>query len=386
MALQLRRGLEANRKGNNDRYYAEGELIYITNSGKVFVGNGQAGTIGGNGIVAAFAGTGLTYDTVDNVLKLNNSNLGFTLDNIDEGSNASKKFFTAARAATAAKDMLVNGTHTGITFTWHSDTNTLDAVTSGGGGGMADLVSDASPQLGGNLDINTHNITGTGNIDITGTIKTSLGLGGNLLLNGNDITGSGSVSVTGSLAGSSLVVGSVAVAETAANRIKIGTTAPAEIIINGSSSGIPLSVQGITTGQGMAQPSIAIGAFRGSFTAPTIVQNGDNLGLIHFDGWTGSTWAIGSYIASRVIDSVITSGDGVIATELYLGSSSANTMAGEFTTIKQNGSIVTPSITTGSYAGSGAYPSPAAAGTIIFNSNDSHFYGYDGSTWKQLDN
>ena len=33
-----------------------------------------------------------------------------------------------------------------------------------------DLVSDTTPQLGGNLDINSNNITGTGNISITGDL------------------------------------------------------------------------------------------------------------------------------------------------------------------------------------------------------------------------
>ena len=42
-------------------------------------------------------------------------------------------------------------------------------------GGITDVVSDTTPQLGGNLDLNSNNITGTGNINITGT----LALGGN---------------------------------------------------------------------------------------------------------------------------------------------------------------------------------------------------------------
>lgn len=41
---------------------------------------------------------------------------------------------------------------------------------SGGGGGLANIVEDTTPQLGGGLDLNSNNITGTGNINITGTI------------------------------------------------------------------------------------------------------------------------------------------------------------------------------------------------------------------------
>tara|TARA_B100000575_G_scaffold62709_3_gene47846 strand:+ start:31514 stop:37990 length:6477 start_codon:yes stop_codon:yes gene_type:complete len=37
----------------------------------------------------------------------------------------------------------------------------------------SDVVSDTTPQLGGNLDLNSKNITGTGNIDITGTSAVS---------------------------------------------------------------------------------------------------------------------------------------------------------------------------------------------------------------------
>ena len=36
----------------------------------------------------------------------------------------------------------------------------------------SEVVDDASPQLGGNLDLNSNNITGTGNIDNTGNITT----------------------------------------------------------------------------------------------------------------------------------------------------------------------------------------------------------------------
>jgi len=42
-----------------------------------------------------------------------------------------------------------------------------------GSGGIANVVDDTSPQLGGNLDLNSQDITGTGDINITGTITAS---------------------------------------------------------------------------------------------------------------------------------------------------------------------------------------------------------------------
>ena len=71
---------------------------------------------------------------------------------------------------------------------------------SGGGGGISNVVEDTTPQLGGNLDLNSKDITGTGNIDITGIVTatsfsgvielssdTSPQLGGHLQTNGNYI-------------------------------------------------------------------------------------------------------------------------------------------------------------------------------------------------------
>lgn len=39
-----------------------------------------------------------------------------------------------------------------------------------GGDGTVNIIEDTTPQLGGNLDLNSKNITGTGNINITGTV------------------------------------------------------------------------------------------------------------------------------------------------------------------------------------------------------------------------
>lgn len=68
----------------------------------------------------------------------------------------------------------------------------------GGGSGAqvrelpSDLIGDATPQLGGNLDLNSNDITGTGNINITGTITAS----GNF---GAINTGSNAITTTGTL-------------------------------------------------------------------------------------------------------------------------------------------------------------------------------------------
>jgi len=56
------------------------------------------------------------------------------------------------------------------------------ATGTGGSSGITDVVQDTSPQLGGNLDLNSKNITGTGNISITGDVTATnfSGSGANL--------------------------------------------------------------------------------------------------------------------------------------------------------------------------------------------------------------
>lgn len=71
--------------------------------------------------------------------------------------------------ATAAEINILDG----VTATT-TEINYLDGVTSNiqsqFDGLITDLVSDTTPQLGGDLDLNSSDITGTGNVNITGTV------------------------------------------------------------------------------------------------------------------------------------------------------------------------------------------------------------------------
>lgn len=78
--------------------------------------------------------------------------------------------------------------------------------------GITDVVSDITPQLGGNLDLNSNNITGTGNINITGTLT----LGGNSI-SGVDNIAAGTLNnhtIPGGSAGTLALIGDVVVTET----------------------------------------------------------------------------------------------------------------------------------------------------------------------------
>ena len=63
----------------------------------------------------------------------------------------------------------INFVGSGVTSTLSEGTATVTISS----GGLTDVVDDTTPQLGGNLDLNSKFITGSGNIDITGSLDVS---------------------------------------------------------------------------------------------------------------------------------------------------------------------------------------------------------------------
>ena len=94
MALRIRRGTDAQRAGIT---FDQGELVYTTNTQKLYVGDGI--TSGGNNILATSAGVGLTWNASTQQLDFTTQNLGLTTSVVSEGAN---KYFTAQRAQDAA--------------------------------------------------------------------------------------------------------------------------------------------------------------------------------------------------------------------------------------------------------------------------------------------
>ena len=73
--------------------------------------------------------------------------------------------FNTATTLDVAGNITVGGTVDGRDVA--TDGTKLDTITSGA---IADILQDTTPQLGGNLDLNTSNVIGTGNINVTGSI------------------------------------------------------------------------------------------------------------------------------------------------------------------------------------------------------------------------
>jgi len=99
----------------------------------------------------------------------------------------------------------INFIGTGVTATISGGIASVEITSSGGGGGggggLSNVVEDTTPQLGGNLDINGKDITGTGDVNLTGTITATSFSG--------PLTGA----VTGNVTGTASIATNVTVAD-----------------------------------------------------------------------------------------------------------------------------------------------------------------------------
>jgi len=87
---------------------------------------------------------------------------------------------------------------TGTLYTFNEEDQTWNAGV--GGGGIASLLDDLTPQLGGDLDLNGNDITGSGNISTVGDIVTNTGLvSGVILAVANTSTFGGTIDITGNV-------------------------------------------------------------------------------------------------------------------------------------------------------------------------------------------
>ena len=211
MALQLRRGTNAERAAET---FAVGELIYTTDTKQIYVGDGstQGGVLVSSS--AASSPASLTQN-----LSLNGFNISGTgnisatafvgdgsgLTGIASGAGVEEgqeyaidiqgnvrgddtTVLVDAALGRVSADHYGDGSNlTGITLNQLTNVDTTGVTTNsilkydgadwvigvdggGGGGGLANVVEDTTPQLGGNLDLNSNNITGSGNIDLSGNI------------------------------------------------------------------------------------------------------------------------------------------------------------------------------------------------------------------------
>ena len=190
-----------------------------------------------------------------------NYNVGF-LDVFVNGTKLKSTDFTATNGTSV---VLAVGAFVGDTVELISYNTT--ATGSGGGSGLSDIVQDTTPQLGGNLDLNNKNITGTGNISITGDVTAS-----NFSGNGSSLT---------NLNGSNITSGTVAAARVATlNQDTTGNAGTFTVTANNSTDETvyPVFVDGATGSQGAeTDTGLTYNPNTGELTAVSFAGSGSNL-------------------------------------------------------------------------------------------------------------
>jgi len=424
MSLRIRRGTESQRTGVT---FNSGELVWTTDLHQLWVGDGitQGGTpaVGNN-----IAGYGLTYNGTSHRLDVS----GLTTDDITQAPGANNRWFSNTLAHDAVGPMFTGGSHTNISFQYDSGTGHINATVTLDGVGIANVQGDTTPTLGGNLDLNTHNITGLGDININGLLSVT-GLGGNLDLHTHSITGTGSINIAGTVTATNYGVvhaGSVVLNQTPSQSgILIETNL-------GANSNIDLFT--INTHHKEADVSGAVFTrSRGSLASPASLINGDGIFNFAFsgrtsDGTAGVAAAIGTEVNGTITAGVLpgkvviytASSAGTLTPALTLDSTQKATFGGQakfadgttanpsiaFTTdggvdtgfshpgdgiiavstnaseiarFDSGGLRVVGFVKVGSF-NNGILPSPPEPGMIVLDTNSNQFKGYNGTSWVVL--
>ena len=363
---------------------------------------GEKFTVSGTG------GGGLTAG--GNYYVVSNIGTSVVLANSLANAMAGTAITTLSTASLTGTTFSSGGTNTGITFVYDSITHTMSATSTG----VTSVSTDTNPSLGGNLSLNSRNITGTGNVDIVGTIKATTGLGGNLPLNSYNINGTGNLDIVGTIKattglGGNLPLNSYNINGTGGISITgtiSATTVSTSTLTMGSNSTIgggPINfnagnltffnaspavgtsfVTFLTASSDTLGSAVTSAKSRGTIFSPAAVVNGDFLGINSFVGYTGSAFSSGGNIQC-VVNGTVSAG--VLPSKLVFNvNDSAGASVNPVTVNASNVTFTKPPIVPifATTTARDAAISPATAGMIIFLTATTKFQGYTGSAWADL--
>jgi len=149
--------------------------------GKLFDSNNHVGTASS---VLTSTGTGVSWTSTSDLSGIVTSITAGSGISVDQSTG--NVTITATGGGSSGIEILEEGSSvgtgitildfvgSGVTATIVNNTRVKIDITSGaGGGGGGDVVDDTTPQLGGDLDLNGNDITGTGNINVSGVTTAS---------------------------------------------------------------------------------------------------------------------------------------------------------------------------------------------------------------------
>ena len=233
--------------------------------------NGQYLKSVGSGVTWAAFPTARTTQTFTATAGQTSFSFTYNVNFIDVFVNGSKLKSTDFTATNGTSVVLAVGAFVGDTVELISYNTT--ATGSGGGSGISDIVQDTTPQLGGNLDLNNKNITGTGNISITGDV-TATNFSGNgaslTALNGSNIA-SGTIAAARVATLNQNTTGNAATATEATNFTVTANNTTNETVY-------PVFVDGATGTQGAeTDTGLTYNPSTGALTAVSFAGSGSDL-------------------------------------------------------------------------------------------------------------
>lgn len=291
---------------------------------------------------------------------------------------------------------------------WIGDGSTVggDKIT---GNGDTEVVSDTTPQLGGNLDINGFDIVGNGDIDTNGNVDIT----GNLLA-GSITASSISGNFDGDLSGSVFGDDSTKIIDGVNNSINTNLITGSNVLSVDNGSGIQikdvsdfarLSIQREDTDIDIGDPNVvtAYGTLRferndvNGLGIGVYVQGGSD-GFKVFTLPDGSSFNLpnsihldmnGNFgIGKTPTQKLDVDGD-IVSTGIVSGAALQGTLSLDDSSIiidGINGNISTPGyVQFGSFSTTERNAISAENGMVIYNITDNRFQGYQAGSWINLD-
>jgi len=382
MAFQFRRGTDAERQSITPK---AGEPLFVTDTGKIYVGNGT--TQGG-----LLVSSGVSDDNSPSLggnLDLNNNNIiGTGNINIDGTITATGSI----NLGDASEDNIIVGGVIGSSLIPNTD-GLYDLGSSDfhwRKGYFEDVAVDGE-LIANSLQIRTIELDDSTTVFDGSTSSlfvesvTANSIEGNLFgpVFASDSTAMVDTS-TKTLFSEDHFLGDIKLTTDDGTILRLGEhDNPIEVYINGDSSAIGLGVFGETEAFPGINPNISLLARRGQTINPSIVQNGDSLGIVTFGGYNGEEYSMSAFISAVVDDQDFGNGDTFKST-LNIGSL-VGFQAGNFVTINSDGKISAPLVQTGIYQTTNLPDgSVVGLGTIVFDTTTSEFKGWNGVDWAVL--